>query len=211
MVYKKKAIVNWDPVDQTVLANEQVVEGCGWRSGVPVEKKEISQWYMKITDYADELLADIQKLDGWPDAVRMMQTNWIGKSVGLDINFKIDESRSLMVYTTRPDTLFGVTYLAIAAEHPIAIEAGKTKYPYLPVRLLLKDKYESNNKIKNINSPVLIMHGKLDNIVPFYMGQKMYELANKPKYYYFTEYDDHMMEYDENLLKTLKDFINSLN
>ena len=126
LVYKKKAIVNWDPVDQTVLANEQVVEGCGWRSGAPIEKKEISQWYMKITDYADELLADIQKLDGWPDAVRMMQTNWIGKSVGLDINFKIDESSSLMVYTTRPDTLFGVTYLAIAAEHPIAIEAGKT-------------------------------------------------------------------------------------
>ena len=125
LVYKKKAIVNWDPVDQTVLANEQVVEGCGWRSGAPVEKKEISQWYMKITDYADELLADIQNLQGWPDAVRMMQTNWIGKSVGLDINFKIGEVGSLTVYTTRPDTLFGVTYLAIAAEHPIAIEAGK--------------------------------------------------------------------------------------
>ena len=125
LVYKKKAIVNWDPVDQTVLANEQVVEGCGWRSGAPVEKKEISQWYMKITDYADELLADIQNLQGWPDAVRMMQTNWIGKSVGLDINFKIGEVSSLTVYTTRPDTLFGVTYLAIAAEHPIAIEAGK--------------------------------------------------------------------------------------
>ena len=125
LVYKKKAIVNWDPVDQTVLANEQVVEGCGWRSGAPVEKKEISQWYMKITDYADELLADIQNLQGWPDAVRMMQTNWIGKSVGLDINFKIGAASSLTVYTTRPDTLFGVTYLAIAAEHPIAIEAGK--------------------------------------------------------------------------------------
>ena len=125
LVYKKKAVVNWDPVDQTVLANEQVVEGCGWRSGAPVEKKEISQWYMKITDYADELLADIQKLEGWPDAVKMMQTNWIGRSVGLDINFKIDDTSSLTVYTTRPDTLFGVTYLAIAAEHPIAIEAGK--------------------------------------------------------------------------------------
>ena len=125
LVYKKKAIVNWDPVDQTVLANEQVVEGCGWRSGAPVEKKEISQWYMKITDYADELLEDIQNLQGWPDAVRMMQTNWIGKSVGLDINFKIRNASSLTVYTTRPDTLFGVTYLAIAAEHPIAIEAGK--------------------------------------------------------------------------------------
>jgi len=125
LVYKKKAVVNWDPEDQTVLANEQVVEGRGWRSGALVEKKEISQWYMKITDYADELLADIQKLDGWPDAVRMMQTNWIGKSVGLDIEFRLDESESLTVYTTRPDTLYGVTYLAIAAEHPLAITAGK--------------------------------------------------------------------------------------
>ena len=125
LVYKKKAVVNWDPVDQTVLANEQVVEGCGWRSGAPVEKKEISQWYMKITDYAEELLADIQKLDGWPDAVKMMQTNWIGKSVGLDIKFKLNESEALTVYTTRPDTLLGVTYLAIAAEHPLAIQAGK--------------------------------------------------------------------------------------
>jgi leucyl-tRNA synthetase len=124
LVYKKKAVVNWDPIDQTVLANEQVVEGCGWRSGAPVEKKEISQWYMKITDYAEELLADIQKLDGWPDAVKMMQTNWIGKSIGLDIKFKLTESEALTVYTTRPDTLLGVTYLAIAAEHPLAIKAG---------------------------------------------------------------------------------------
>ena len=125
LVYKKKAVVNWDPIDQTVLANEQVVDGCGWRSGAPVEKKEISQWYMKITNYADELLADIQKLDGWPDAVKMMQTNWIGKSVGLDIEFKLNNATSITVYTTRPDTLYGVTYLAIAAEHPLARESGK--------------------------------------------------------------------------------------
>ena len=91
------------------------------------------------------------------------------------------------------------------------IEAGKTKYPYLPVRLLLKDKYESNKKIKNIKSPILIMHGKVDKIVPFYMGEKMYELANQPKYFYFSDYDDHMMEYNEKLLKILKDFIYSLN
>ena len=91
------------------------------------------------------------------------------------------------------------------------IEAGKTKYPYLPVRLLLKDKYESNKKIKNIKSPILIMHGKVDKIVPFYMGEKMYELANQPKYFYFSDYDDHMMEYNEKLLKALKDFIHSLN
>ncbi len=91
------------------------------------------------------------------------------------------------------------------------IDAGKDKYPYLPVRLLLKDKYESDKKIKNIKSPILIMHGKVDNIVPFPMGRRMYELANEPKYFYFSEYDDHMMEYNEKLLKALKDFINSLN
>jgi len=126
LVYKKKATVNWDPVDQTVLANEQVVEGRGWRSGALIEKKEISQWYMKITDYADELLDDIEKLDGWPEAVKTMQKNWIGKSVGIDIDFRLDDTSTLTVYTTRPDTLMGATYLAIAAEHPLAIQAGQT-------------------------------------------------------------------------------------
>ena len=95
VVYKKKAVVNWDPVDKTVLANEQVVEGCGWRSGAPIEKKEISQWYMRITDYADELLDDIEKLDGWPEAVKIMQKNWIGRSVGIDIDFKLDDKNTL--------------------------------------------------------------------------------------------------------------------
>ena len=90
------------------------------------------------------------------------------------------------------------------------IDAGKNKYPYLPVSFLLKDKYESYKKIKNIKSPILIMHGKIDKIVPFYMGEKMYQLANKPKYFYFSEYDDHMMEYNEKLLNVLKDFISSL-
>jgi len=126
LVYKKKAVVNWDPVDQTVLANEQVVEGRGWRSGAPIEKKEISQWYMKITDYADELLDDIEKLEGWPEAVKTMQKNWIGRSVGIDIDFRLDDTNTLTVYTTRPDTLMGATYLAIAAEHPLAIQAGQT-------------------------------------------------------------------------------------
>ncbi len=104
-------------------------------------------------------------------------------------------------------------FSGIILESPFTsmIDAGKDKYPYLPVKLLLKDKYESNKKLKNINSPILIMHGKVDNIVPFHMGKKMYDLANEPKYYYFSEYDDHMMEYNEKLLKVLKDFINSLN
>jgi len=125
LVYKKKAVVNWDPEDQTVLANEQVIDGRGWRSGALIEKKEISQWFMKITDYAEELLDGLDKLDGWPEAVRTMQKNWIGKSVGLEVGFKLPDSDVLKVYTTRPDTLMGVTYLAVAAEHPLAIEAGK--------------------------------------------------------------------------------------
>tara|TARA_B100000029_G_scaffold89049_1_gene78789 strand:+ start:479 stop:1156 length:678 start_codon:yes stop_codon:yes gene_type:complete len=104
-------------------------------------------------------------------------------------------------------------FAGIILESPFTsmVDAGKDKYPYLPVRLLLKDKYESDKKIKNINSPILIMHGKIDNIVPFHMGQKMYKLANEPKYSYFSEYDNHMMEYNENLLKVLENFINSLN
>ncbi|MCS5591906.1 MAG: leucine--tRNA ligase [Gammaproteobacteria bacterium] len=125
LVYKKKAVVNWDPEDQTVLANEQVIDGRGWRSGALIEKKEISQWFMKITDYAEELLEGLDKLNGWPEAVRTMQKNWIGKSVGLEIDFTMLDSDSLRVYTTRPDTLMGVTYLAVAAEHPLAIKAGK--------------------------------------------------------------------------------------
>ena len=104
-------------------------------------------------------------------------------------------------------------FAGIILESPFTsmVEAAKTKYPYLPVRLLLKDKYESDKKIKNIISPILIMHGKVDQIVPFYMGKKMYEIANEPKYSYFSNYDDHMMEYNENMLKTLKAFINGLN
>ncbi len=125
LVYKKNAIVNWDPVDQTVLANEQVIDGRGWRSDALIEKKEISQWFMRITDYADELLDDLDKLDGWPDAVKTMQKNWIGKSIGLEIDFNRKGFDALSVYTTRPDTLMGVTYLAVAAEHPLALDAGK--------------------------------------------------------------------------------------
>ena len=124
LVYKKNAVVNWDPVDQTVLANEQVINGRGWRSDALIEKKEISQWFMRITDYADELLESLDSLDGWPDAVKTMQKNWIGKSVGLEISFNRDLESPLKVYTTRPDTLMGVTYLAIASEHPLALQAG---------------------------------------------------------------------------------------
>ena len=128
LVYKKNAVVNWDPVDQTVLANEQVdAEGRGWRSGALVERREIPQWFMRITHYADELLSALQSMDGWPDAVRTMQTNWIGRSEGLELEFPIEgQDMSLRVFTTRPDTLMGATYMAVAAEHPLAKEAAQS-------------------------------------------------------------------------------------
>ena len=138
LVYKKKATVNWDPVDQTVLANEQVIDGCGWRSGAVVERKEIKQWFLKITAFADELLADLDKLDGWPEQVRTMQANWIGRSEGVEIHFALEDIHTegpesisqhpISVYTTRPDTLMGVTYVAIAFEHAVAkYAAGKSE------------------------------------------------------------------------------------
>lgn len=125
LVYKKNAVVNWDPVDQTVLANEQVVDGRGWRSGALVERREISQWFIKITAYADELLNDLNTLDEWPAQVKQMQRNWIGRSEGCEISFKVQGfAKRLKVYTTRPDTLLGVTYLAVAPDHPLAKEAA---------------------------------------------------------------------------------------
>ncbi|MFN2309169.1 MAG: leucine--tRNA ligase [Gammaproteobacteria bacterium] len=125
LVYKKTAAVNWCPHDLTVLANEQVIDGCCWRCDTPVERKEIPQWFMKITQYAEELLAELDRLDGWPEPVRTMQRNWIGRSEGLELEFGIaGREDRLTVYTTRPDTLMGVSYVAVAAEHPLAIEAA---------------------------------------------------------------------------------------
>ncbi len=128
IIYRKNGVVNWDPVDQTVLANEQVIDGRGWRSGAIVVKKEIPMYYFKITQYAEELLNDLDQLDGWPEQVKTMQKNWIGKSTGMNIHFPYaDGDDQLIVYTTRPDTLMGVTYVAIAAEHPLAAIALKQK------------------------------------------------------------------------------------
>jgi len=132
LVYKKKSLVNWDPVDETVLANEQVIDGKGWRSGAEVEKKEIEQWFIKITDYADELLEDLDKLDQWPERVKSMQRNWIGKSIGTMITFKIvdendKEIDELETFTTRADTVFGIEYVVLAAEHPKTKEWIKGK------------------------------------------------------------------------------------
>jgi len=143
LVYKKTAPVNWCPHDQTVLANEQVIDGCCWRCDTQVEKKEISQWFLKITEYADELLTSLETLPGWPEQVRTMQANWIGRSEGVEMDFAVDSMGAeasalsgtsveddfdsvIRIYTTRPDTLMGVTYLAVAAEHPIAKKAAES-------------------------------------------------------------------------------------
>ena len=127
LVYRKNAMVNWDPVDQTVLANEQVVEGRGWRSGAIVERREMAQWFLKITDYAEELLTELDQMDGWPESVKSMQRNWIGQSFGAEIDFRVnDESATVLtVFTTRPDTLMGATYVAVAPEHPLAQAAAE--------------------------------------------------------------------------------------
>ena len=134
LIYRKNSIVNWDPVDQTVLANEQVIDGRGWRSGAVVEQREIPQWFLKITAYADELLDELKNLEHWPEAVKTMQANWIGRSEGLEIDFKLGQANAtpsasgadhLTVFTTRPDTLYCVTYLAVAAQHPLALEAAQ--------------------------------------------------------------------------------------
>ena len=130
MVERRSAVVNWDPVDQTVLANEQVVDGKGWRSGAPVERREMQQWFLKITDYADELLDSLDTMDGWPDSVKNMQRNWIGRSQGVEIDFAVADvtgkpaTEQVRVYTTRPDTLLGATYVAVAAQHPLAQQAA---------------------------------------------------------------------------------------
>ncbi|MCF7985869.1 MAG: leucine--tRNA ligase [Thiohalocapsa sp.] len=126
LAYRAKAVVNWDPVDQTVLANEQVIDGKGWRSGAVVEKREIEQWFVRITDYAQELLDALDGLQGWPEQVRTMQRNWIGRSEGVHMDFGIEGSEQrLGIFTTRPDTVMGVTYVAVAAEHPLAREAAE--------------------------------------------------------------------------------------
>ena len=130
LAYRRNSVVNWDPVDQTVLANEQVIDGRGWRTGALVEKREIPQWFLKITVYAQELLDGLDALDGWPDAVKTMQRNWIGRSEGLEIRFDVRDpdgnaTDPVTVFTTRPDTLMGVTYLSVAAEHPLAVAGAR--------------------------------------------------------------------------------------
>ncbi len=126
LVYRKESAVNWDPVDMTVLANEQVIDGRGWRSGALVEKRKLSQWFLKITDFVDDLLDGLGKLDQWPDKVRLMQENWIGKSQGLQFRFQLSDGGAVEVFTTRPDTIFGSSFVAVAADHPLAAQVAES-------------------------------------------------------------------------------------
>ncbi|TAN03882.1 MAG: leucine--tRNA ligase [Rhodanobacteraceae bacterium] len=175
MVYRKNSVVNWDPVDQTVLANEQVVDGRGWRSGAVVEKREIPQWFLKITDYAQELLDGLDKLPGWPDAVKIMQRNWLGRSEGLEIRFDVEGGGALEVFTTRPDTLMGATYLAIAAEHPLAQEAAKNN-PALQVFIdecrqggVSEAELETREK-KGVDTGLFALHPVTSERVPIWIA-----------------------------------------
>ena len=123
LAYQEEAEVNWDPVDQTVLANEQVIDGKGWRSGAVVERKKLNQWFFKITKFSNELLDNLKNLDQWPNKVKVMQKNWIGKSFGCEINFKIEGNlpiNEIKCFTTRPDTLYGFSFLAVSVDHPLS-------------------------------------------------------------------------------------------
>ncbi len=180
LVYKKKATVNWDPVDQTVLANEQVIDGCGWRSGAVVERKEIEQWFLKITAYADELLKDLDKLEGWPEQVKVMQNNWVGRSEGVEINFAIENIQgegkdSINVYTTRPDTLMGVTYVAIAAEHNLAKYASAQSAEIAEFILSCKQTKVSEAEIstiekRGIDTGLLAVHPLTGEKIPVWIA-----------------------------------------
>ena len=169
LAYKKDALVNWDPVDQTVLANEQVIDGKGWRTGAVVEKKVLSQWFFKITDYAEELLSDLDTLNLWPEKVKTMQRNWIGKSIGAEIKFKISESSdSLNIFTTRPDTIYGATFIAISVNHPISSQfLTETKINEV------KKKFENiDNDKEKIGIPLEITcdHPLIDKKLPVFIA-----------------------------------------
>ncbi len=166
LAYKKEAEVNWDPVDKTVLANEQVIDGRGWRSGALVEKKKLSQWFLKISKYSEELLSDLSILKNWPNKVKVMQSNWIGKSVGAEIEFKITEKDShITVFTTRPDTIFGATFLALSTDHELI---KKVSIDNSVLRKFIKDcNLVDHEKVKKgFNTGLTVDH-------PFIVGKKL--------------------------------------
>ncbi len=177
LAYQKETIVNWDPVEQTVLANEQVIDGRGWRSDAIIEKKKMKGWFLKITDFAEELLEDLNSLKNWPEKVKLMQKNWIGKSFGAYIDFHIKEiNDKITVFSTRPDTLFGASFIALSPDHKLVDEL-KTNYPYLKKelkKLNLKNTNEQNiDKIEKIGIkiPLKASHPFLKNkLIPIFIA-----------------------------------------
>ena len=174
LIHKKESLVNWDPIENTVLANEQVIDGKGWRSGADVEQKNLSQWFFKITDYADRLLTSLDQLEKWPEKVKTMQKNWIGKSIGCEINFEIlssklkHKSSYLKIFTTRPDSIFGATFIALSPFHPLVDEITKTnsqlndQVSKLRSQKINEESISKNEKV-GINTGVIIKHPFIKN------------------------------------------------
>jgi leucyl-tRNA synthetase len=175
IAYKKKSYVNWDPVDKTVLANEQVVDGKGWRSGAIVEKKELSQWFLNITKYSDQLLKSLDHLKGWPEKVRLMQKNWIGKSIGCEIDFISDfKNTKIKIFTTRPDTIFGASFIAIAPDHPFTESFKNEKnfqdFKELALKNIGTESSLSKNEKLGFKTTFLASHPFLNKKIPIYVS-----------------------------------------
>ena len=169
LAYKKDALVNWDPVDQTVLANEQVIDGKGWRTGAEVEQKNLSQWFFKTTHYAEELLQDLDKLDLWPDKVKTMQRNWIGKSLGAEIQFQITQiNKNLNIFTTRPDTIYGASFIAVSINHPL-VKNFLSDQEIDKIKLQFSNVQDDKEKL-GISLDATCKHPILDQELPIYIA-----------------------------------------
>ena len=175
LVYKKESYVNWDPIDQTVLANEQVINGKGWRSGAVVEKKKLSQWFLNITKYSDELLESLENLKGWPEKVKLMQKNWIGKSIGCEINFLTNNDQKIKIFTTRPDTIFGASFIAIAPDHPFTKffenDENFLKFKNEALKNIAIESLLSKNEKLGFKAPYFVYHPFIkDKKLPIYVS-----------------------------------------
>ena len=175
IAYKKESYVNWDPIDNTVLANEQVIDGKGWRSGAIIEKKKLSQWFLNITKYSDELLSLLEKLKGWPEKVKLMQKNWIGKSEGCEIDFATDcKNLKITIFTTRPDTIFGASFVAIAPDHPFTEHFKNDKefknFKELALKNLGTESSLSTNEKLGFKTPFFVTHPFLNKKLPIYVA-----------------------------------------
>jgi leucyl-tRNA synthetase len=175
IAYKKKSYVNWDPIDNTVLANEQVIDGKGWRSGALVEKKELNQWFLNITKYSDQLLKSLDDLKGWPEKVRLMQKNWIGKSIGCEIDFISDfKNTKIKIFTTRPDTIFGASFIAIAPDHPFTESFKNEKnfqdFKELALKNIGTESSLSKNEKLGFKTPFFVLHPFLNKKIPIYVA-----------------------------------------